>query len=65
MQEEAERRGLRVFDATCPLVTKVHLEVARHCRDAREVVLIGHRDHAEVRRQMIQRAGPLIRPTGA
>ena len=42
---EAERRKLRVFDATCPLVTKVHLEVARHCRDGHEVILIGHRGH--------------------
>src|SRR3546814_10797456 len=39
---EAERRGLKVFDATRPLVTKVHFEVARHCRAGRDVVLIGH-----------------------
>jgi len=45
---EAKRRGLRVFDATCPLVTKVHLEVQRHARDGREVVLIGHAGHPEV-----------------
>ncbi|MCP5137374.1 MAG: 4-hydroxy-3-methylbut-2-enyl diphosphate reductase [Gammaproteobacteria bacterium] len=46
--DEAERRGLRVFDATCPLVTKVHLEVGRQGRDDREVVLIGHAGHPEV-----------------
>jgi 4-hydroxy-3-methylbut-2-en-1-yl diphosphate reductase len=45
---EAKRRGLSVFDATCPLVTKVHLEVARFARDAREVILIGHAGHPEV-----------------
>jgi len=46
--DEAKRRGLRVFDATCPLVTKVHLEVQKHARDGREVVLIGHAGHPEV-----------------
>lgn len=45
---EAEERGLRIFDATCPLVTKVHLEVARYARTGQEVVLIGHRGHPEV-----------------
>jgi len=45
---EAKRRGLKVFDATCPLVTKVHLQVARFARDAYEVVLIGHAGHPEV-----------------
>jgi len=48
VQEEANRRGLRVFDATCPLVTKVHMEVARFARDGREVILIGHAGHPEV-----------------
>ncbi|WP_018873512.1 4-hydroxy-3-methylbut-2-enyl diphosphate reductase [Thioalkalivibrio sp. ALJ16] len=48
VQREAERRGLTVFDATCPLVTKVHLEVARYAREGREVVLIGHAGHPEV-----------------
>lgn len=48
VRAEAERRGLRVFDATCPLVTKVHMEVARHCRAGRDVVLIGHANHPEV-----------------
>lgn len=48
VQREAERRGLNVLDATCPLVAKVHLEVTRHARDGRELVLIGHAGHAEV-----------------
>ena len=48
VQEEAKARGLRVFDATCPLVTKVHLEVARHAVAGRECVLIGHAGHPEV-----------------
>lgn len=51
---EAARRGLKVFDATCPLVTKVHLEVSRHARDGREVVLIGHAGHPEVEGTMGQ-----------
>ncbi|WP_018954719.1 4-hydroxy-3-methylbut-2-enyl diphosphate reductase [Thioalkalivibrio sulfidiphilus] len=46
--QEAERRGLRVFDATCPLVTKVHMEVDRHARRGEEVILIGHAGHPEV-----------------
>ena len=54
VREEAERRGLKVFDATCPLVTKVHLEVARHCRAGRDVVLIGHAGHPEVEGTMGQ-----------
>jgi 4-hydroxy-3-methylbut-2-enyl diphosphate reductase len=54
VREEAQGRNLRVFDATCPLVTKVHLEVARHCRDRIEVVLIGHRGHPEVEGTMGQ-----------
>jgi 4-hydroxy-3-methylbut-2-enyl diphosphate reductase len=54
VQDEARRRGLRVFDATCPLVTKVHMEVTRHARDAREVVLIGHAGHPEVEGTMGQ-----------
>ena len=48
VQEEARRRGLKVFDATCPLVTKVHMEVSRHARSGRECVLIGHAGHPEV-----------------
>ncbi|RLA17956.1 MAG: 4-hydroxy-3-methylbut-2-enyl diphosphate reductase [Gammaproteobacteria bacterium] len=48
VQNEAKRRLLRVFDATCPLVTKVHIEVARHAKAARNVILIGHTGHPEV-----------------
>jgi 4-hydroxy-3-methylbut-2-en-1-yl diphosphate reductase len=48
VEQEAERRGLTVFDATCPLVTKVHMEVSRYAREARDVVLIGHAGHPEV-----------------
>ncbi len=48
VRREAARRGLRVFDATCPLVTKVHAEVARYQREARECILIGHAGHPEV-----------------
>ena len=54
VRHEAEQRDLRVFDATCPLVTKVHLEVARHCREGNEVILIGHRGHPEVEGTMGQ-----------
>jgi 4-hydroxy-3-methylbut-2-enyl diphosphate reductase len=54
VRREAEARDLRVFDATCPLVTKVHLEVARHCKAGFEVVLIGHRGHPEVEGTMGQ-----------
>ncbi len=52
VEEQAERRGLAVFDATCPLVAKVHIEVARYARDAREVLLIGHAGHPEVQGTM-------------
>ena len=48
VEKQARERGFQVFDATCPLVTKVHLEVARYARDARDVVLIGHAGHPEV-----------------
>ena len=51
---EAGERGLRVFDATCPLVTKVHMEVARHGKAGRDVVLIGHAGHPEVEGTMGQ-----------
>ena len=54
VRTEADRRGLKVFDATCPLVTKVHFEVARHCRAGRDVVLIGHAGHPEVEGTMGQ-----------
>ncbi len=48
VRREAEARGLKVFDATCPLVTKVHMEVAKYQRDGRECILIGHAGHPEV-----------------
>lgn len=51
---EGRQRGLRVFDATCPLVTKVHLEVSRHAATGRECILIGHRGHPEVEGTMGQ-----------
>ena len=54
VREEARQRDLTVFDATCPLVTKVHLEVARHCKAGHEVVLIGHKGHPEVEGTMGQ-----------
>ena len=45
---EAQRRGLRVIDATCPLVTKVHLEAIRYAREGYSIILVGHADHDEV-----------------
>src|SRR5690606_19713430 len=48
VRAEAEQRGQRIFDATCPLVTKVHVEVARMRKEGREVIMIGHRGHPEV-----------------
>ncbi|ULQ46816.1 4-hydroxy-3-methylbut-2-enyl diphosphate reductase [Flagellatimonas centrodinii] len=54
VREDATRRNLTVFDATCPLVTKVHIEVQRYAREAREVVLIGHAGHPEVEGTMGQ-----------
>lgn len=54
VRSEAEERQLKVFDATCPLVTKVHLEVVRYSRDGRECVLIGHQGHPEVEGTMGQ-----------
>jgi 4-hydroxy-3-methylbut-2-enyl diphosphate reductase len=54
VRQEAEQRDLRVFDATCPLVTRVHMEVARFSRDGYEVILIGHRGHPEVEGTMGQ-----------
>lgn len=54
VRDEAERRGLRVFDATCPLVTKVHIEVARMRDQGREIVMIGHKGHPEVEGTMGQ-----------
>ncbi len=54
VRREAEARGLTVFDATCPLVTKVHLEVARMHRLGKEIVMIGHKGHPEVEGTMGQ-----------
>jgi 4-hydroxy-3-methylbut-2-enyl diphosphate reductase len=57
VRAEADRRGLKVFDATCPLVTKVHLEVERHRKQGREVIMIGHKGHPEVEGTMGQSTG--------
>ena len=54
VRDEATNRGLKVFDATCPLVTKVHLEVLRYSRDGMECILIGHDGHPEVEGTMGQ-----------
>jgi 4-hydroxy-3-methylbut-2-enyl diphosphate reductase len=54
VQQEAERRQLKVFNATCPLVTKVHMEVSRYSRKGIETILIGHRGHPEVEGTMGQ-----------
>ena len=54
VRKEAEGRGLRVFDATCPLVTKVHVELARMRREGREIIMIGHAGHPEVEGTMGQ-----------
>lgn len=56
----AEKRGLRVIDATCPLVTKVHNEALRYSRDGRKVVLVGHRGHQEVKGTMGQTEMALV-----
>ena len=54
VQQEADRRGLKVFDATCPLVTKVHIEVTKYAREGTEAILIGHEGHPEVEGTMGQ-----------
>jgi len=54
VQNEAKRRGLHVFDATCPLVTKVHMEVSRYSQKGIETILIGHKGHPEVEGTMGQ-----------
>ncbi len=54
VRKEAATRGLKVFDATCPLVTKVHIEVARYSKQGRECILIGHKGHPEVEGTMGQ-----------
>jgi 4-hydroxy-3-methylbut-2-enyl diphosphate reductase len=56
VRREAERRGLKIFDATCPLVTKVHSEVGRIRREGREIVMIGHKGHPEAEGTMGQSA---------
>jgi 4-hydroxy-3-methylbut-2-enyl diphosphate reductase len=57
VRRDAEARGLRVFDATCPLVTKVHVEVAKMREQGREIVMIGHKGHPEVQGTMGQSNG--------
>ncbi len=57
VRREAEARKLRVFDATCPLVTKVHMEVAKMRAQGQEIIMIGHRGHPEVEGTMGQSAG--------
>jgi 4-hydroxy-3-methylbut-2-enyl diphosphate reductase len=57
VRREADARGLKVFDATCPLVTKVHVEVAKMREQGREIVMIGHRGHPEVEGTMGQSDG--------
>jgi 4-hydroxy-3-methylbut-2-enyl diphosphate reductase len=59
VQQEARRRGFRVFDATCPLVTKVHVEVAKLHREGYEFILIGHAGHPEVEGTMGQLDGDI------
>lgn len=54
VQQEAQERGLKIFDATCPLVTKVHVEVAKMRREGREIIMIGHQGHPEVEGTMGQ-----------
>ena len=56
---EAARRGLNIFDATCPLVTKVHLEVSRLHKQGYEIIMIGHKDHPEVEGTMGQTSGKM------
>jgi 4-hydroxy-3-methylbut-2-enyl diphosphate reductase len=57
VRSQAERRGLKVFDATCPLVTKVHVEVTKMLREGYEIVMIGHRGHPEAEGTMGQAGG--------
>jgi 4-hydroxy-3-methylbut-2-enyl diphosphate reductase len=58
IQQEAQERQLQVFDATCPLVTKVHIEVHHHANEGREIVFIGHAGHPEVEGTMGQYVNP-------
>ena len=57
VRQEAEARGLKVFDATCPLVTKVHVEVAKMRATSKEIIMIGHKGHPEVEGTMGQAVG--------
>jgi 4-hydroxy-3-methylbut-2-enyl diphosphate reductase len=57
VRDDAAARGLRVFDATCPLVTKVHVEVSKMRAEGREIIMIGHKGHPEVEGTMGQSAG--------
>ena len=57
VREEADARGLKVYDATCPLVTKVHVEVGKMRDNGREIIMIGHKGHPEVEGTMGQAAG--------
>jgi 4-hydroxy-3-methylbut-2-enyl diphosphate reductase len=57
VKADAEQRGLRVFDATCPLVTKVHVEVAKMREEGREIIMIGHKGHPEVEGTLGQSEG--------
>jgi len=57
VKSEADAKGFRVFDATCPLVTKVHLEVSKFSQEGRECILIGHQNHPEVEGTMGQYEG--------
>jgi 4-hydroxy-3-methylbut-2-enyl diphosphate reductase len=59
VSEAADARGFRIFDATCPLVTKVHVEVAKMHREGREIIMIGHRGHPEVEGTMGQVSGAI------
>jgi 4-hydroxy-3-methylbut-2-enyl diphosphate reductase len=57
IRDEADKRGLKIFDATCPLVTKVHIEVSKMRKEGREIIMIGHQGHPEVEGTMGQSEG--------
>jgi 4-hydroxy-3-methylbut-2-enyl diphosphate reductase len=57
IREDADKRGLKIFDATCPLVTKVHMEVSKMRKEGREIIMIGHQGHPEVEGTMGQTEG--------
>ncbi|WKU18842.1 4-hydroxy-3-methylbut-2-enyl diphosphate reductase [Advenella alkanexedens] len=59
VREEAQARGLKVFDATCPLVTKVHVEVSKMHAEGREIIMIGHKGHPEVEGTLGQAKGQM------